>query len=76
MTKNKSYLISDGGYEGASWQVLDIDTYWTDIEAYTDQNDPPQYELLYSARQVIVIYANSYNNFAPISMWIVGSWNG
>ena len=45
-------FILDGGYPGASWQLLDIDTYYTPIEDYDDPNVPPFFDLLYNSREV------------------------
>lgn len=44
--------ILDGGYEGASWQVLDFDTYIMDVMDYNDPEVPPKFYKFYSALKV------------------------
>ena len=45
-------LPVDGGYDGASWQILDINTYSTDVESSNDPSVPPTYSRLYNSAQV------------------------
>ncbi|TRY66942.1 hypothetical protein TCAL_07657 [Tigriopus californicus] len=49
--KSPEYKIFtiDGGYEGASWQVLDYDTYIMDVMDYNDPEVPPRFYKFYSA---------------------------
>ena len=47
---DRSLLYLDGGYYGASYLPVQIDTYYTDIEKYQDPNVAPVWSKLYNTK--------------------------